>query len=362
METLSANASPPFLQARFRLERQGFTLDAAFEAPGSGVTALFGPSGSGKTTILRCLAGLERADGELRVAGKAWQERDSFRPAHHRPVGYVFQEANLFPHRTVAGNLRYGRDRTRRPPLPYDEVVALLGLGALLDRRPHQLSGGQRQRVALGRALLAAPRLLLLDEPLSALDRASRAEILPYLERLRDQVGLPAVYVSHNLAEVTRLADHLVLLEDGRVQGSGPLPEVTTRLDLPLAGEAGAESVIPATVAGHEPEYALTHLNFSGGRLAVPELPRSPGKRVRLRIQARDVSLAREAPGPTSILNVVPATVAELGEDGPATLAVRLVAGEDLLLAHISRKSRDLLALEPGMAVHAQIKAAALAD
>jgi molybdate transport system ATP-binding protein len=351
----------PFLRARFRLQRPEFTLDAAFEAPGSGITALFGPSGSGKTTVLRCLAGLERADGELTVAGEPWQDAGRFLAPHRRPLGYVFQEANLFPHRSVAGNLRYGRDRSGRPGPDWAEVVALLGLAPLLDRRPHQLSGGQRQRVALGRALLAGPRLLLLDEPLAALDRASRAEILPYLERLRDELGLPAVYVSHSLEEVSRLADRLVLLADGAVRGSGPLAEMAARLDLPLARGEDAEAVVSATVAEHEPAYGLTHLTFAGGRLSVPARDLTAGTAVRVGIHARDVSLARERPAASSILNVVPATVTELAAEGEAGMVVRLEAGGVPLIARITRKSRDQLGLEPGMAVYAQIKSVALA-
>jgi molybdate transport system ATP-binding protein len=351
----------PFLRARFRLRRSGFTLDAAFEAPGSGITALFGPSGSGKTTVLRCLAGLERAEGELTVAGEAWQSGDRFLAPHRRAVGYVFQEANLFPHRSVAGNLRYGRDRSGRSGPGWDEVVALLGLAPLLDRRPHQLSGGQRQRVALGRALLAGPRLLLLDEPLAALDRASRAEILPYLERLRDELGLPAVYVSHSLEEVSRLADRLVLLHDGAVLGSGPLAELATRLDLPLARAEDAEAVIAAQVAGHDDSYGLTYLTFAGGRLAVPRRDLVPGTAVRVGVHARDISLTLDPPGRTSILNVVAATVTELAADGEAGVLVRLDAGGVPLLARITRKSRDQLGLEPGAAVYAQVKSLALA-
>jgi len=356
----------PFLRTRLRLEHPGFTLDAAFEVPDTGVTALFGPSGSGKTTLLRCIAGLEReADGFLEVNGECWQDRHAgrFVPPHRRPVGYVFQEANLFPHRTVAGNLRYGADRvaTTDEAPGRDEVVALLGLGPLLRHRPHQLSGGQRQRVALGRALLAAPRMLLLDEPLAALDRASRAEILPYLERLRDELAIPALYVSHNQAEVTRLADRVVLLEEGGVRGSGPLAEMTTRLDLPLARNAEAEAVVDAAVAEHDPVYDLTYLAFSGGRLAVAgqDLPR--GNRVRVSVHARDVSLALDPPERSSILNVVPATVTGLEPDDGAGVAVRLDAGGTPILARITRKSRDLLGLEPGTAVYAQIKSLALA-
>ncbi|MEF8794123.1 molybdenum ABC transporter ATP-binding protein [Thiohalorhabdus sp.] len=357
----------PFLDARFRITRPGFTLDAAFDAPGAGITALFGPSGSGKTTLLRCIAGLEReAEGTLEVAGELWQDSRTsrFLASHRRPIGYVFQEANLFPHRSVAGNLRYGAQRVQASGAGpgRDEVVALLGLGPFMDRRPHQLSGGQRQRVALGRALLTAPRLLLLDEPLAALDRASRAGILPYLERLRDELAIPALYVSHNMAEVTRLADRLVLLEEGAVVGSGPLAEMATRLDLPLARDAEAEAVVEAVVVDHDPAYGLTYLAFPGGRLAVADRDLAACSRIRVGVHARDVSLALDPPGRTSILNVIPATVTGLEPGDAGGVVVRLDASGTPLLARITAKSRDLLGLEPGTAVYAQIKSVALAE
>ncbi|MFP4616265.1 MAG: molybdenum ABC transporter ATP-binding protein [Thiohalorhabdus sp.] len=354
------------LRARFALERPGFRLEAAFEAPPRGVTALFGPSGSGKTTALRCVAGLERApEGYLEVGGAVWQDEKAgvFRPPHRRGVGYVFQEAALLPHRTVAGNLAYGYRRARGPRrLDWAEVVELLGLEPLLERRPAGLSGGERQRVAIGRALLANPVLLLLDEPLSALDRAAKAEILPYLERLRDRLAIPVLLVSHAMDEVARLADHLVLLEGGRVQGAAPLAEMATRLDLPMAHGESAEAVVEARVAGHEPEYGLTVLHFPGGRLTVPALDRPPEAPVRVRIRARDVSLTRHPPRETSILNVLTARVADMQEEGTEGVMVRLKAGGVPLLARITRKSRDSLALEPGMEIHAQIKGIALAD
>ncbi|KPV39671.1 molybdenum ABC transporter ATP-binding protein [Thiohalorhabdus denitrificans] len=354
------------LKARFALDRPDFHLEAAFEAPPGGVTALFGPSGSGKTTLLRCVAGLERApEGYLEVGGTVWQDEDAglFRPPHRRGVGYVFQEAALLPHRTVTGNLAYGYRRARGPRrLAWGEVIDLLGLEPLLERRPAGLSGGERQRVAIGRALLAGPNLLLLDEPLSALDRAAKAEILPYLERLRDRLALPVLLVSHAVDEVARLADHLVLLEAGHVQGTGPLAEMATRLDLPLAHGEPAEAVVEARVAGHEPGYGLTSLSFPGGRLSVPALDRPPDAPVRVRIRARDVSLTRQPPRETSILNVLTARVADMREEGAEGVMVRLEAGGAPLLARITRKSRDALGLEPGMEVFAQIKGIALAD
>ncbi|HKJ88258.1 MAG TPA: molybdenum ABC transporter ATP-binding protein [Gammaproteobacteria bacterium] len=355
----------PGLEARFVLQRPGFTLDAAFEAPSAGVTALFGPSGCGKTTVFRCVAGLERAgEGFLEVGGEVWQNEAAgvFRPPHRRSVGYVFQEAALFPHRNVAGNLAYGFRRADSPRrLEWEEVIQLLGLARLLDRRPVGLSGGERQRVAIARALLANPGLLLMDEPLSALDREAKAEILPYLERLRDRLALPVLYITHDMGEVARLADRLVLLEEGTVQDTGPLAEMATRLDLPLARGETAEAVVAARVAGHDDDYALTTLEFPGGRLNVARLPHAPGDPVRVRIRARDVSLSRGEPGETSILNVIRARVGGLREDGPEGVMVRLEAGEAVLLARITRRSRDALALQAGAEVFAQIKSAALA-
>ena len=353
------------LSARLHMALDRFVLDAELQAE-AGVTALFGPSGSGKTTLLRCLAGLEGgAEGFLEVAGERWQdsERGMFVPPHRRAVGYVFQHTALLPHRRVRANLRYGYDRVpaadRR--VGFDATVALLGLGPLLDRRPARLSGGERQRVAIGRALLASPRLLLLDEPLASLDRAGKADILPFLDRLRRELAVPMVYVTHTTEEVVRLADELVLLESGRVQAAGPLGELATRLDLPLARAEDAEAVVAAQVAEHDDAYGLTYLTFVGGRLAVPRRELAPGTPVRVGVHARDVSLTLDPPERTSILNVVPATVTELAADGEAGVLVRLEAGGVPLLARITRKSRDQLGLAPNTAVYAQVKSVALA-
>ena len=349
-----------FLHAHLHLERPDFHLDAELTAPRSGFTAVFGPSGSGKTTLLRCLAGLERAQGEVLVAGETWQDASTFRPPHRRPLGYVFQEANLFPHRTVAGNLRYGYKRGGGEGPDWAEVVALLGLEGLLDRRPHQLSGGQRQRAALARALLAGPRLLLLDEPLAALDQASRTDILPYLERLRDELALPAVYVSHSPEEVTRLADHLVLLEEGRVAASGTPESVLTRPDLAPARSREAEARIQARVAGHDPDDGLLRLAFPGGELEVAHPPLAQGTPVRVGIPARDVSLTLDPPGRTSILNILPARVTEIADADGGEVLVRLDASGTPLLARITRRSANHMGLTAGTDVYAQVKSIAL--
>ena len=354
-----------YIRARFRLQRGGFLLDARFEAPASGVTAILGPSGCGKTTLLRCISGLERSpDGHLSVQGETWQDSAAglFLPVHHRSVGYVFQEASLFPHLSVRGNLEYGWKRTaaEQRRVGFDEAVTLTGIQALLQRRPAGLSGGERQRVAIARALLTSPRLLLMDEPLAALDQASKGEILPYLERLHEQLTMPILYVSHAVEEVARLADHLVLMEQGRVQASGPLAQLFTRLDLPLARGDQAEAIVETQVAGHDDEFHLTYLKFPGGRFTVFRQQLGPGHPVRLRVHAKDVSLTLVPARETSILNIFPARVEELADTGPAHVTVRLSATGTTLLSRITRKSASRLVLWPGAQVYAQIKAVAL--
>jgi len=302
------------LEAHFAGRIGGFDLDAAFTAPDAGVTALFGPSGCGKTTVLRCIAGLERLRyGHFSLSPEeAWQDEGLFLPPHRRAVGYVFQEASLFPHLSVTGNLRYGQRRGKGGGVAFDEVVDLLGLAHLVDRAPSRLSGGERQRVAIGRALLSQPRLLLMDEPLSALDRVSKDEILPYLERLHDALSIPMIYVSHDIAEVERLADHLVLMRDGRVAASGPLSTLLADPALPFAAGRDAAVVLDAAVAAWDAAYGLTRLTVAGAEILVPGAAGALGTRRRLRIAAGDVSLCRVAPQRTSILNVLPARVLAL--------------------------------------------------
>ncbi|MGK3995705.1 molybdenum ABC transporter ATP-binding protein [Sorangium sp. So ce1024] len=354
------------VEVRLRLERPGFTLDVDLEIPGAGVTAVFGRSGSGKTTLLRCLAGLERPrDGHLIFNGEAWQSGRTFVPPHRRPVGYVFQESSLFPHLSVRDNLEFGLRRTpdheRRVPL--DEAIALLGLEALLDRAPGALSGGQRQRVAVARALLTSPRLLLMDEPLASLDLESRAQILPYLERLRDELEIPILYVTHAPAEVVRLADRMILLEAGRARAAGPLDELLTRPDLPLAHLHEAGAVLDACVESHEPDYHLTYLAVPGGRIAISQRALRPGQRTRVHVQARDVSIALKVPEQTSVSNVLAARVVDVHADrDPAHRLVRLDAGGARLLARVTHRSAAQLGLAPGTAVFAQIKSAALLE
>jgi molybdate transport system ATP-binding protein len=365
---MSAEAGASIV-ARFRGTLGGFVLDAVFEAPMRGVTALFGPSGCGKTTVLRCLAGLQMLrDGYLSIGGEVWQDGAAFRPPYERSIGYVFQEASLFPHLSVRRNLLYGHRRAlrrgREEATRFDEVVVLLGMENLLDRSPLRLSGGERQRVAIGRALLAQPRLLLMDEPLAGLDRLSKDEILPYLEALHSTLSIPIVYVSHDIAEVERLADHLVLMQAGRAVASGPLQDLQADPALPIARLREASVALDASVADYDPEYGLTTLAIDGGTIVVPGRYGAPGTLQRVRVGASDVSLARQPPGPSTILNVLPARVAaaERHDAAQMNVVVRLgVAGQGArLLARITRKSWQALAVTPGDLVHAQVKSVAL--
>lgn len=354
------------LEARFVTTLGGFHLEASFEAPPSGVTALFGVSGSGKTTVLRCIAGLERArEGVLRVNGACWQDESQglFLPAHRRPIGYVFQEPSLFPHLSVRRNLEYGLKRVdvRERRVDFDQAVELLGVTRLLERSPARLSGGERQRVAMARALLTSPRLLLMDEPLAALDTQSKAEILPYLERLHDELSVPVLYVSHSPDEVARLADYMVLMAEGRVSAQGRLSEMMTRLDLPLSQDEHAETVLEGVVAAHDEAFHLTEVSVGGVHVAIPREDLAIGQRVRLRIEARDVSLALAPPRHSSIVNVIPARVKELEPYRLGQVNVRLEVDGAGLLARITARSVAQLGIEPGQPVYAQVKGVALA-
>jgi len=350
------------ITAQFKLAYSGFALDVDLDLPGRGVTALFGPSGSGKTTLLRCMAGLERGEGRLEVNGETWQDSNCFMPTHRRPLGYVFQDARLFAHLSVRRNLDYGMRRTTGTAAGAREsVIELLGLGPLLERLPERLSGGERQRVAIARALLTGPRLLLLDEPLAALDHARKQEILPYLERLRDELEIPVLYVSHAADEVTRLAEHIVVMDGGRVVAQGPLAETLARVDLPLRLGEDVGAVFEGTVAERDAEWHLARVEFDGGELWVRDSGVALGSRVRMRILARDVSIAASRHDDVSIMNMLPATVtAHAGEDHPALVLVQLHVGGTALLARLTRRSAQRLELAPGRQVWAQIKAVAL--
>ncbi|WP_323142426.1 molybdenum ABC transporter ATP-binding protein [Massilia phyllosphaerae] len=353
------------IQVRLHIDRGAFRLDVDLTLPGRGITALFGPSGSGKTTCLRAIAGLEHVnDGYVAVGGAVWQDeaRRIFVPTHRRSLGYVFQEASLFAHLSVRANLEFGMKRVPRSERRFepDEVARLLGIWELLERRPDRLSGGERQRVAIARALLASPRLLLMDEPLAALDLRRRQEILPYLERMHDALSIPIIYVSHAPDEVARLADHLVLLDGGRVVASGPLSETLARADLPPSFADDAGVVLDTVLEGHEAD-ALSRLRFDGGVLYVGQRREAIGTHLRCRIHARDVSLALQRPGGTSIVNLLPARVtACAATDTPGHVLVQLRMGSSPLLARITERSRRELDIVPGRELWVQIKGVAL--
>ena len=289
------------ITARFQLDYGAFQLAVDLSLPGSGITVLFGHSGSGKTTLLRCIAGLQQAQqGYLEINGTIWQDsaRDVFLPTHKRSLGYVFQEANLFPHLTVAGNLQFGLKRIAKQSNTADlqHILELLGIDHLLKRKPDCLSGGERQRVAIARALALNPEVLLMDEPLASLDFKRKQEILPFISRLHRELNIPVLYVTHSQQEVAQLADHLVIMEDGRALASGPLSETLSRLDVPLAQDREAATVWPVTIVEHEADYHLTRVTFAGGTLSLPTVDAAIGTPLRVQIYARDVSIALEAP------------------------------------------------------------------
>ena len=352
--------------ARFKVQREGFAMQATLELPGRGVTALFGHSGSGKTTLLRAIAGLDRhAHGYLKVCGEVWQDDDSgiFVPTHRRALGYVFQEASLFPHLSVRGNLDFARERARAPDgaQVMARALALLGIAHLVERPTTALSGGERQRVAIARALLTKPRLLLMDEPLASLDHQRKEEVLPYLERIHAELDIPMLYVSHAMEEVARLADHVVLLDGGKVLASGAAVDTLARVDLSMSLAEDAGSIVEGVVDGVEEDYGLLRLRAAGGVMYVAHRALATGARLRLRILARDVSLALARQADVSILNHLQATVtAQAPTADGAHVIVRLDAGGTPLLARITRRSRDQLGLVMGMPVWAQVKAAAL--
>jgi molybdate transport system ATP-binding protein len=357
---------PERIQARFDLRYPGFSLDVDLDLPGCGVTALFGHSGSGKTTLLRCIAGLERPPrGRLWMKGEVWQDAQRFLPTHRRPLGYVFQEASLFPHLSARGNLEYGRRRAARPldPDALNHVIELLGIGPVLDRRPDRLSGGERQRVAIARALAVRPDLLLMDEPLASLDVKRKQEILPYLERLRDELSIPLLYVSHAPDEVARLADHLVVLEGGRAVAQGPLKEVLGRVDAPIRLGKEAGVVLDGTVAERDGRWHLARVAFPGGSLWVRDEGHAVGRGLRLRVLAKDVSLTLEMPSGTSILNHVQVVVREIGDDlHPAQALASLAVEGQTLTARLTHRSVAALGLHPGKRVWAQIKTVAVIE
>jgi molybdate transport system ATP-binding protein len=362
---------PRTIRAKFRGGLGRFVLDTSFEVPATGVTGLFGPSGCGKSTVLRCIAGLQHLPGSFcAIDGDVWQDQTIFRQPYQRPIGYVFQEASLFQHLSVRRNLLYGAPRgaahSESGSVPFDEAIDLLGLAALLDRSPHHLSGGERQRVAIGRALLSQPKLLLMDEPLSALDRPTKDEILPFLERLHQRLALPVIYVSHDMTEIERLADHLVLMQSGAVMAAGPLSVLQSDPSLPLAAGRDAAVNFDAKVEAYDAAYGILALQVDGGRLLVPAAPVAVGERRRLRIAASDVSLARASPVASTMLNALPARIISKSLIGASEVLVVLALGSNgsgaRLLARVTRRSWDLLQLSEGMNIFAQVKGVALAQ
>lgn len=353
------------IDIRIRKTLGAFSLDIDLAVSSDGITALFGASGAGKSSILNAVAGLLRPDaGRISLGERVLFDADARidTPIQRRNLGVVFQDGRLFPHMTVRQNLLYGASSagTGAPPT-LDDTVDLLGLSKLMDRRPGDLSGGERQRVAIGRALLMKPDALLMDEPLAALDGARKAEILPMLSELRALRRIPILYVSHQMDEVVRLADTLVLIDGGRVAGQGTVEDLTSRLDLRhLTGRHEAGSVLRATVTGSDTEWGLTELSLGSAKLFVSTLGLELGTAVRLRIRARDVAIALTPPHDASFLNMLPATVAEIAEADGASLDVSLALSDapdaPRLWARITRRSADRLGLDLGMPVHALIK------
>lgn len=352
------------IEVSLQHQQGDFQLDVSFDTPASGITALFGRSGCGKTTVLRAVAGLLKANqGSIKINGETWQDAQQFLPTHQRPIGYVFQEASLFPHLSVRRNLEYGWRRVPKAQrrMKFDTVVELLGVEPLLQRATHRLSGGERQRVAISRALLTSPQLLLMDEPLSALDHTAKQAILPYLETLHDELGIPSLYVSHDPNEVARLADNMVFLEQGKVKAIGAAADLLTRLDLPVAGYDEAAAMLEGAVSSHDHTYHLTWISMDGGRVAVVREDLPVGHYARVQIFARDVSLSLHPHSDTSIINVLPGKVVGTKEINPSQVIVRLeLLDGQTLLSRITRRSAVGLGIHEGMMLYAQVKSVAL--
>ena len=350
------------IECKIKVQLESFMLDANFSIPDRGITVVFGPSGSGKTTLLRAIAGLEKSDdGFLKIGDSVWQKGEDFLATHKRQIGYVFQDAALFDHLDVKGNLNFVIKRAIGLKEDFIESIHnLLEIKTLLNRKTTQLSGGERQRVAIARALLTNPKILLLDEPLSALDLKRKNEILPYLDSIHNDLEIPILYVTHSQDEMSRLADHLLLIEDGNIVGSGPVNDMLTRFDMPLSHGGDAVSIIEAEVLKRDSEFNLMHLDFLGGQFIVPDNGFPVQTKVRIRVVARDVSLTKSKQVDTSILNIFPAMVQEIVNEGEAQVMVRLQIKETILLACITRKSSYKLRLEKGSEVFVQVKSVAI--
>jgi molybdate transport system ATP-binding protein len=355
-------------QITLSLPRADFDVAIDLRLPAQGVTVLFGASGSGKTSVLRCVAGLERAQsGVIRIGDETWQDdaRGVFVPTWRRSLGYVFQESSLFAHLDVRGNVEFGlrRMRSQQGQQTLDEAIDLLGIGDLLHRRPQQLSGGERQRVAIARAIATRPQLLLLDEPLASLDLARRREILPWLERLRDELSMPMLYVTHSADEVARLADQLVVLERGRITASGPVAQVMSSIVNPVLDAEDTGALLTGQVAQLDAQWHLARVDFAGGSVWIRDTGLRPGQAVRIRILARDVSIASTEPRNSSIQNQLPCTIDSISADThPSQALVRLRCGDSVLLARITRRAVEALALTESRPVWAQVKSVALIE
>ena len=356
----------PSLTARFQLAYSEFNLAVDLQLPSTGITVLFGPSGSGKTSLLRCIAGLEKAPiGYFEINGQCWQDssNDLFVPTYQRNLGYVFQEANLFPHLTVTGNLQFGLKQQKKASIDLKEYLALielLGITHLLNRKPERLSGGEKQRVAIARALLLKPDILLMDEPLAALDNKRKQEILPFLIHLHQHLSIPVLYVTHSQQEVAQLADTLVVMEAGKVIAKGGLTETFNQIDFSYTQDKAASSVWKVTLCRHEPDFHLSCVEVDNNKLSLPLMTAPIGTQLRIQIYAKDISLTLEAPKASSILNILPATIKEIKNDNHGQCTVRLELGSQSLLAHITQKSAQSLGLKNEMPLYVQIKGTSL--
>ena len=353
------------LNIRYALKRAAFSLDVDVEFAMRGITGVFGPSGAGKTTLLRCIAGLERPDsGRLVANGSVWEDTDArvSRAVHKRRIGYVFQEARLFPHMDVLGNLRYGQKRSTpvESAIDLEQAVALLGLGSLLGRAPATLSGGEAQRVAIGRALLRGPELLLMDEPLAAIDDARRGEVLPFIEKLHSDVGVPIVYVSHNIDEICRICDQLAVMDNGRISTQGNLQTVLLQTEVACLSGREAGAVLDAAVESYDSSDKLTHVVAGGSGLWVPGETGPAGTALRLRVRADDVSVCLERPRGTSILNVLDAAIERIQKESSGTALLHLRVGSNVILARVTQRSCNELSLSPGTNLYAQVKSIAV--
>jgi molybdate transport system ATP-binding protein len=351
------------IDIQIELQNASFHLEANFSVAETGVTGIFGPSGSGKTSLLRVIAGLEpQALGLVQIGKAVWQDETSYLPIAQRQMGMVFQEPSLFQHLNVAENLRYGMNRTKRTSqsIEFSSMCGLLDLEILLERNPQTLSGGEKQRVAIARALLASPQLLLLDEPLSALDQSARGKLMTYLEKVFQILDIPVFYVSHSSEEIARLADNLILMDSGQVSAFGPIDDVLSRIDNPLIELDEAFSVLECEVKAHDLPHLTTIQSVGGKILHIPEIQRAITSKLRLQIRARDVSLCLTEPSNTSILNIIEAKVAEISQVKQGARTIKLdIAGENLM-AKVSDYSSTQLNLHSGQEVFAQIKSVAL--